>query len=142
MDVTKIGGQEHVGKIGGGYKAQGSKSDHVQVISPDGEAHWFSPSNARDLVRRNEGWRIAAPANITPWDASTTVAVAKPVEQRSEVTTDEKKPGEPTNELETLRVEADGLGIPYDLRWGKRRLAAEIETAKELAAEAAAEEAA
>lgn len=136
-EVNKLGGKEVVGQIGGGYKAQGSDRDFIEVISPEGEAMKFSPSNARDLVRRGEGWKIATPSNITPWDAKTHVAkdadkdATKGQQTEQQSSTDESKPGEPTNELEVLRAEATALDIPFDLRWGKKRLNAEIETAKE-----------
>lgn len=109
----------------------------VTVYDPEGVPHECMRQVANDRVKIL-GWswgskEEGAPASLTDDPVETPEVEAEPdVEDKAEAAA--KEPNETELALaylESLRDEAESLGVKVDSRWGKKRLTAEIAKAKE-----------
>lgn len=96
------------------------------VVSPDGtEEIELEMSNARDKVRL-DGWSFKGGKKSITSDEIKTTDVDAP---QREIAPGMNEEAEPT-ELDTLRIEAQRLGIDVKGNWGINRLKKEIEVIK------------
>jgi hypothetical protein len=109
----------------------------VTVYDLEGNPHECMRQVANDRVRIL-GWtwgtkEEGAPAALTD-DPVEAQEVVVEVEAEAKAEAEAKEPNETELALaylESLREEAESLGVNVDARWGKKRLTAEIDKAKE-----------
>lgn len=100
----------------------------VTVWDPEGNPHTVARGNYNDALSR-PGW-----SNRPPKSAAAEVNDQAPEDEKAEpdqgVSPEQTAVDEAMDALNALRTEAEVLGVTVDARWGKKRLAAEIEKAK------------
>lgn len=100
----------------------------VIVWDAEGTPHNIARGNLHDALSR-PGWSIRSPA-AKQFAAENQASEDDNTEPDQGSSPEQTELDTAMDALNELRIEAEALGVTVDQRWGKKRLAAEIEKAK------------